>query len=614
MLIALLPLVPLLAATCIGRADGPGGHGCIRQVAGHRVLDLRGTETQIGSMYGELLRDEMRDAYVPMMETMFAELGPGFGRMWTRYRGRFSALYDLGMQQRAQGLESSLGLKPGTIEHYAWFSELGTVGPAMLLATAGSVQFDATSGRTIGGCTSVVGNNAETTVHARNVDYWGMGFWQPHATLVFIDPRHPDGSPDGFRYAHLSDVGEIWAGTTGVNERGLVVTTHLHVSRDVAPLDGALALSPIHLWARLNFSPRRPEVSVYRYVESLLRRARTVAEAAKLATTMRPLGSWSFILSDPAGGRAVIDATPREVKVHHGATVGTNFYLDEQMRAREVVPSRGPVEGADLRYARASDQVALVAKELTVDAAFAILRDRYDLATQSVRAVSPNTIASPDATQSVVIETRVDRPPRLWIAEPHADGYFPSPFADVYAIDFESGFDAQRCPEGCITEAPLRYQPNALLDLELAAYVEAMRLQKDSHDPAAAAAALQAIVSPDPSIPLMAAWLFAFVGNYEQARVSLHAVNTAGLAMNQQLLAGLLEGDLSRLANDKPAAKAAYTRTLDAARLDEATGRSGRKYNAPLLAVLQARLRYPNRKVRIPEPDLKFQDVLALYP
>lgn len=68
------------------------------------------------------------------------------------------------------------------------------------------------------------------------------------------------------------------------------------------------------------------------------------------------MGSWSFALSDPAGGRAV-GADLREVDATSGADLVTNFYPDEGMRAREFVPVRGPVEGARLRYTRARQRV-----------------------------------------------------------------------------------------------------------------------------------------------------------------------------------------------------------------------------------------------------------------
>ena len=592
---------------CEGTAAGVGPYGCVREIAGHTVLNLRGTDAQIGALYGRLKANELRGAYVPMMEGMYGDLPASFERMWRGYLGKFPRFLDDGMKERAQGLEGALGLPAGTIARFAWFTELGTVGPAIALATGGGVQLDGVTGGTVGGCTSFVAQDGETTVHARNVDYWGMGYWQPHATLVFVDPRTASGGRDGHRYAQLSDLGELWAGTTGVNERGLVVTTHLHVSRDVAPLDGALTLSSLGLFTRVKLSKPRAEVGVYRIVETMLRRAGSVAEAGLVARSMRPMGSWSFIVSDPSGARAVIDATPREVQVHVGESVATNLYVNKEMQARELIPSRGPVEGARLRLQRAQTLVAAHPEDMGVDDAIAILRDRYDVATGTVRAVSPNTVASADATQSVVIRTHVDRAPQLWVAVPHQDGYFPSPFADFIHVDFEAGFDVERCPAGCTSGDVRRYGGDARLDATLAGWVDAMRLQRDAHDLPGARSRLQTL--DDPAAWLMAAWLGASVGDLAGAKKDLMRADALALAPAQRLIFGLLRGDLARAGGNEPAAVLAYQDTLGAFEAD--TGPNA-DLNAPMLSVLRARLAHPGRKVRFSAPDLKFQDVLGL--
>jgi penicillin V acylase-like amidase (Ntn superfamily) len=177
-----------------------------------------------------------------------------------------------------------------------WYSELSSAGPALQLAT-----------RPTAGCTTAVGRNGDETVHARNVDFWGMGFWQKYATIMAIDPRDALGNKDGYRYIQVSDIGELFAGTTGINEQGLSITTHLRISRDVAPLYGKSTLSPLSLLTRTGFSPAHREVSVYRVVETILRRADRVETALELVAPLQTVGAWTFIISDPQGETAVID-------------------------------------------------------------------------------------------------------------------------------------------------------------------------------------------------------------------------------------------------------------------------------------------------------------------
>lgn len=603
MILALL--VAPAFAECIGDAgNSAAGWGCRREVAGHHLLDLHGTDARIGEIYGRLLQPELDDAYVPMMEDMYGVLPGAFRSAWRRYRGRFPDLLDADMEARAAGLERALSLSPGTVARYAWFSELSSVGPSLRVALAPATMPRLPEG----GCTTLVGRDGARTVQARNVDYWGMGFWQKHATIVAVDPRDASGGSDGLRYLQVADVGEVFAGLTGVNERGLVVTTHVRVTRDVAPLEGRVALRPLGLWWRMQVSRRRPEVSVYRIVETVLRRAANVEEALDLAAPLRAVGAWTFIVSDPTGDRAVIDVDARNVKAQRGVSVTTNLALDAGMAAREFRPSRGPVEGALLRRARAQALLDEGGGQLTVERAVSILRDRFDLATGSIRPASANTIASTDTTQSVVFVTDPAAPPMLWVAEPHADGYFPAPFAPFHGLGFEAAFDAARCPDGCVA-GTIPYVGDPALDAPLAHYVRAMADMLDHADVPGALAELRAAAASDPASGLMAAWLAASEGELAAASRELDGVlgRRAQLSPYHRILAALLQGEIAREDGREGDARAAWRDALAEARAEDTP------LNAPIVAILASRLAPGrHRATDLPAPDLKFQDVMGL--
>ncbi len=608
--LVLLPLAHAVSV-CTGTVGDAAGWGCRREIGGHHVLDLHGTDTDIGRMYGTLLSEEMTASYLPMVEGMLAELPAPFRWTLARHEAHVPGFFSPEMEARARGLEQALRLPAGTIRHYAWLSELGSVGPALKVATSGMVQLDGLTGRPTGGCTSFVAEGGGNTFHARNVDFWGMSYWQPHAALVFVEPLDHGGRPDGYRYAQVSDVGEVFAGTTGVNEKGLVVTTHLHVSRDVTLLNGDLHLSALALLWRAAFGPRgQPQVSVLRVVETVLRRAATVEEAVALMGALRTAGAWSFILSDPGGGRAVVGMNSRDEAATLGATVMTNLYLDPAMHARELVPARGPVEGARLRYDRAAALVAARAADMDVPAAVEILRDRYDLATGDDRVASPNSTLSPDATQSVVIVTKVGGEPVLWVAVPHGDGVTPAPLAPYFSMPFSAGFAGAECPDGCLG-ASIPYIPGPL-DAAATAYARAISKLVDHHDAAAALAILREIPGDDPGIHLMAAWLAASEGDRVAAASQLRLARASARAMSthHRILAGFLAGALARTSGDEAQARIEFAAALAVATEDRSADAD---LNALLIPAMESRLAPGRHRAEIfPVPDLKFQDVFGL--
>lgn len=605
----LLGALAFAAPTCTGAPGDPAGWGCRREFAGHVVLDLHGDDAAIGRTYGELLATELTDAYLPMMRQMIGDVPAPFWSALMAHDAHLPGFFSPEMGERAAALEAKLGLPAGEVRRYAWLSELGSIGPAVQVATSGIVQIDGVTGKPIGGCTSFIGQGPGGTLHARNVDFWGMGFWQKYATIVFVEPLTPRGEPDGYRYAQVSDVGEVFAGTTGINEPGLVVTTHLHLARDVTLVDGRLHRSALGLLLHARFGPKdQPQVSVLRVVETLLRRAASVRDAVWLLAGLRTAGAWSFVLSDRSGDSAVVGMNSRHVAVTGGATLQTNFYPDAGMRSRELIPARGPVEGAQLRYARA--RALIDAEPLTVPRAIAILRDRLDLATGYDRFASPNSVLSPDATQSIVFETPKVGPSTLWIATPHPDGLTPSALADLVAVPFDAGFDASRCPDGCVRQS-LPYTPGPM-DAAVTTYAAAIHQLVDEHDPAAALLLLRSIPGDDPGVHLVAAWLAASLGDFTaaNAELALTRASTRPLSHHHQALAAFLEGTLAREAGDEPAATRAFTAALA---LVEGPDPLPGGLDRLLLPAIRARLAHPNaRRPLLPAPDLKFQDVFGL--
>ncbi len=246
---------------------------------------------------------------------------------------------------------------------------------------------------------------------------------------------------------------------------------------------------------------------------------------------------------------------------------------------------------------------------MTVEEAVAILRDRFDLATGTVRPVSANTIASTDTTQSVVFVTDPSTPPVLWVAEPHADGYFPAPFAPFHAIGFDAAFAAEGCPDGCVG-GTIPYVSDVSLDDPAGLYVGAMARLIDRNDVGGALAGLRELT--DPASALMAAWLAASEGDLVGANADLERAlgREDALSMHHRLLTGLLKGEIARSQGRESDAREAWAATVALARTDDP---ADAPLNGPLLATLRSRMATGSHHASVlPAPDLKFQDVLGL--
>lgn len=593
---------PVSTPTCV---EVPNGRGCREALRGWRVLDLHGTDEAIGQAYGKLLRDELTGYWVPMVEEMHLQRLPVvFRKLLARHQKHFPDYFDARAKARAQGLEKEIGLDPGTVERYAWLADLSSIGPSLQLALGRTVQVDPTTGNVGDRCTSVVATDGEQTLLARNLDFWGMGAWQPNATLLFVEPLTETGAPNGYRYAQVGTVGEVFAGSSGINEKGLAVTSHLHVTEDSALVFGRPRMKTTQLlWEGLTGSHPRGGTAVYVLFESLLRDAATVEEGIAILEAKSPVGAWSFVLADSSGARAVVGRSYSDFHAARGHSVNTNFYLDPAMHERELHPARGPLEGTRMRYSRA--EALLGDGNLTVAQAADLLRDRLDLTVGVERPVSANTILSPDTSQSVVLVSDPGGDHVLWLADPHADGFTPAPLATFAAYGFAEGFAPGRSARG---EIPWTDDPAIAAVAE--PYLQAIHQETDLLDFKGAAKTLQGIETDDAGIRVVSAWAAAATGDLATAATELTRVDLARASVHHQILAGWLRGELAARAGSEATAIEAWRETKGL--LSEHAHPDCPLMDAPMRAVLDDRIAGGWKKTELEFPDLKFQDVIAL--
>lgn len=130
------------------------------------------------------------------------------------------------------------------------------------------------------GCTSAIVRppGAQSTLHGRNFDYFGIDYWDQYATIVFY---HPD---DGIDYVSVSTAGFIGGGITSMNAAGLTFAVHQHVV-DHFNLSGV----PVGIAG-----------------DEVMRRAHTIEEAVSILRDYPPVAGWTYVMSEGDTGRAAI--------------------------------------------------------------------------------------------------------------------------------------------------------------------------------------------------------------------------------------------------------------------------------------------------------------------
>jgi hypothetical protein len=266
-----------------------------------------------------------------------------------------------------------------------------------------------------GGCTSAVLRPpaASTTLHARNFDYFGVGFWEETATLQFF---HPD---EGLDYVAASTAGMIGGGITAMNAAGLTLAAHQHVIDDV-DLDGV----PVGVAGT-----------------RVMRRARNIREAVEILRDHPPVAGWSYVLTEgDTGQTAIFEVAPGREFLYRlpddEPRLGyTNVYWGPQLEEAEVDFFPEYRRNTLARQTRALELTGELAEADGVDpAAMAELLADFHDPTEERRRLCGRTIAAPHTISSVVFEPEARR---IWV------GSGDSPAARSWFVPFRLGLPGQ---------------------------------------------------------------------------------------------------------------------------------------------------------------------------
>lgn len=152
----------------------------------------------------------------------------------------------------------------------------------------------------VAGCTSAVVTPpaASTVLHGRNLDFFGVDFWESAATVTFYHPS------DGLDYVTAGSAGILTGGITAMNAAGLTVAAHQHFI-DSLDLDGV----PMGVAA-----------------ERAMRRARTLEEAVDILDAHPPVAGWTYVLTEGDTGRAVVYETTPEARYVYRTPSGVDHF------------------------------------------------------------------------------------------------------------------------------------------------------------------------------------------------------------------------------------------------------------------------------------------------
>ncbi|MFN7951117.1 MAG: C45 family peptidase [bacterium] len=358
--------------------------------AGIHVVRLAGSDREMGYRHGLLLGHAIRRGPVPYfaryVDRLLRENLGGVGgplakllasTVSTRVARRFPPHVREALDGLAEGAELDRKLLVGAItmpETFLWaISRYTRVRGFEAAPRFGVPHF---------GCTSAFAWGAASRDgrfrHGRNFDYQGVGAWDRESAVFFYAPTGAQ------RYVSISAAGIHLGGITAMNEAGLTLAVHQHLST----VDVALGGLPVGIAG-----------------DSVMREARNLDDARRILDEHRPNGSWTYLVGS-AREQAVLcyEVTAARRAWFHadGDTFGySNMYLDRDLASTErfTYPSQWRWNAA--RYHRVNEILADQRGALDADAISAILGDVGDGSCRISRAIAAlmtvgSTVMSPD--------------------------------------------------------------------------------------------------------------------------------------------------------------------------------------------------------------------------
>lgn len=256
-----------------------------KSIPGLHLLKVKGSFYEMGLQHGRLLADDVKSGPIPYYRTFVEKMFGG-----DRFGGAGGAVVSLlnrtvGARVAAKlpdyALETIRGLAEGAGVPRRAMLEGCTMPDSLLWAASRMMQIKGPGPAVyhrlaLGlGCTSAIAWGASTRdgklLHARNLDYHGVGCWPRTQVVIFHEPDQ------GQRYVSVAAAGVGLGGITAMNDAGLTLTVHQHMFTDRVKLGG----TPIGVVGDL-----------------IMRNARTLDDAERILAAHTPIGCWTYLIAD----------------------------------------------------------------------------------------------------------------------------------------------------------------------------------------------------------------------------------------------------------------------------------------------------------------------------
>jgi hypothetical protein len=420
---------------------GSQGQGRAWKKNGIYVLSLKGTDTEMASQHGALLRQQIQQGALISLAKKNQDLvnyAPALSQSKVLTKLALGALRLLefplrrglppSYREEAYALAKSAGLDLRTVEQASLQADLLVQLMSHSMRRHMMKRFLPNGRPTMPGCSSVIALAENTKdnglIHGRNFDYPFVGSWDTYPTVMYMDPTQ------GQRVISMQTAGVHTAGITAVNESGLTLTVHFHCSTRVSLFHGL----PVHVIGA-----------------EIMKKARTMGEAIDLMRRMERSGSWSFVLSSGRENKGVVlevaygQMAIRDADATRGKLAATNMYRDDKLRDSEVLISCSALDDFTYRYNRANELLDHYASKGTLTPALCarILADNIDQQTGALKAHG-NTLSVITTVTSMISQTALGK---FYVANRNES---PVCLGDYAAFDLDEtfkGFDDRDLPQ-----------------------------------------------------------------------------------------------------------------------------------------------------------------------
>ncbi len=427
------------------------------------ITHLRGTEEEMGRQHGELLRE--LGGWEPALE--FYKILPQrmiFGRAQQPVRGVGNVVVSAMLRElqrnrpkvlrrRSRAFMKAVGMPGKTKRYLGVMDVLQNIVNLTGRWSLGPFHRDfavrmppACSTVVVWGDASADGN----LLHGRNFDFPGIGVWDRAPEVVFCTPD------EGLRYGFVTTRGADTPGVTGFNEAGIAVTLHTRFHRELS-VSGAMVLDIGH---------------------DIVRRAETLDDAVRIVKERRVASTWGLAVSSARERKAIAIETNGAgvcvVQPEADHITVANRYHHPEMQDGQLAMTPCWAYHSDSREQRLQELVAQA-------------RERGGMTARDVQAaLGDDALAQATTVQSIVIDADNET---IWVS----DGVCPAslgPWASItWSWDESVGAQTIQTPVERRTDTPAGYEH----------YIEATRIDAETHDDAAALAALERAIDEDPA-------------------------------------------------------------------------------------------------------------------